>query len=156
MASKGKFFTFFYRNCTVCQICDFKELWKHCNSFCTCHDLGFRIFVCKFFDASGMIRFQMRYNQIIRCSSIQHPLQILFPFVCLSRINRIHNCDLLVQDHIRVVGYPARNWKYIFKQRQSSVTGSNPNDILSHFSYVVHSVPPSVRQSAVSYSTCLV
>ena len=62
MASKGKFFTFFYRNCTVCQICDFKELWKHCNSFCTCHDLGFRIFICKFFDASGMIRFQMRAN----------------------------------------------------------------------------------------------
>ena len=118
MASKGKFFTFFYRNCTVCQICDFKELWKHCNSFCTCHDLGFRIFVCKFFDASGMIRFQMRYNQIIRYSSIQHPLQILFPFVCLSRINRIHNCDLLVQDHIRVVGYSVWNDVLALKEIQ--------------------------------------
>ena len=52
-----------------------------------------------------MIRFHMLYDQIIRFPPIQYPIQVIQPFVFEIRIYRIHNCDLLIQDHIRIISH---------------------------------------------------
>ena len=63
-----------------------------------------------------MIGFQMLHNQVVRSLSIECLLQILFPFLCLGGIHRIHNGHLLILNQIRVVGHTQRHIVLTFEE----------------------------------------
>ena len=56
-----------------------------------------------------MIWFHVGNYKVIDMATCEHALQICKPLLSCSRVHGIHDCYLLVQNHIRIVGNAIRN-----------------------------------------------
>ena len=106
-----------------------EELLHHREGLGICHNLHIRVFLCRLCDICRVIRLHMGNDQIIRCASAQRVFQIFEPLVSGSRIHRIHDRNLLIQNQIRVVGYTVGNNVLTLKQIQCLVICANVNNI---------------------------
>ena len=62
-----------------------------------------RIFAHKCGNACRMVRLHVLHDQIVRCAALQSSLQVLQPLLYKVSVYGIHNRNLIVQDHIRIV-----------------------------------------------------
>ena len=115
MLSKGERIAFLYRHRTVCQV-KVKKLRQHGKYLCIADELHLRVFLCDLLNISRMVRLHMIDHQIIRFFSVQRFFHIGQPFLCHPRIRRIHDCDLLIHDHIRIIRYSIRHMVLALEQ----------------------------------------
>ena len=102
MLSKCQCIAFFNYHLSVSKICA-EELLHHHKCFLRGNNLG--IFEClhKVSNIRGVVRLHMLNNQVIRTAGTENRLNVVQPLMCKAGIYRIHNCNLIIHDHIRIV-----------------------------------------------------
>ena len=122
-----------YQFLIFCQIHSSEEISHHGESLGVSNNCCLRICFHEILNIGCMVRFHMLYYQIIRFGTIQNFGDISQPFFCKINIYSIHDCDLFVHDHIRVVRHTV--WHYIlsFKQIHLMVINAYIINIISDF-----------------------
>ena len=67
-------------------------------------------------------------DQIVRLAAIQHRLQVLQPLGSGPAVDGVHDSNLLVQNHIGIIGYPVGDWVLALKQVNGSVVRADIAD----------------------------
>ena len=99
-----------FSKCQAVTICNYQllsvqiqvseEISHHSEGLGICNYSCVRICFHEVLDICGMIRLHMLYYQIIRFRTVQDFGYIFKPFVFEISIYGIHNCNLLIHDHI--------------------------------------------------------
>ena len=116
MSAKGQGLTISNFKSSALKIQVSEEVLHHAKSLGICHDRCIRICIHKVLDICCVVRLHMLNYQVIRLRAIQNCCDVIEPFLCEVCINSIHNCDLLILDHIRVVRHSIRHIILTFKQ----------------------------------------
>ena len=77
-----------------------------------------------------MIRLHVLHDQIIRLPALQRGGEIVEPLLAKVLVYGVHDGDLLVQDHIGIVGHAARHDVLPFKQVHFMIVNANIADII--------------------------
>ena len=93
-----------------------EEIIHHGKCFFRGYHDCIRISIYEILDIRRVIRLHMLYDQIVRFASIQHIGHVVQPFMGKIDIHRVHDSDLLVQDHIGIIRHAVRNHILSFKQ----------------------------------------
>ena len=133
MFAKCQAFTISNYQFSVAKIHVSEEVLHHSECLGISYNRYFWISFDKILDICSMIRFHMLYDQIIRLCTIQHFCHITKPLFCKMRIYRVHNCNLFVHDHIRVVRHTVRNIILSFKQIYLMIIDTYIINIISDF-----------------------
>ena len=92
-----------------------------------------------------MVGLHMLDDQIIQRASTERVGNIFEELAADRIIRRIHQHSLFIQQHIAVVGHPARDGKQIFKTAQAAVAAANINQVFGNLSGTVHrTTPPQI------------
>ena len=75
----------------------------------------------------------MLYNEIIRLAPIKDTCEIAKPLVGKMRIHRIHDCYLLVKNHVRIIGHAIWHLVLAFKQVNLMVIDTYVFDAVCNF-----------------------
>ncbi len=84
-----------------------------------------------------MVRLHMLHNQVIRLAAVQHGGQVIHPFVGKITVNRIHNRNFFIQNHVGIVGHPIRHHILPLEQIHLMIVHANIANILANF-HLVH------------------
>ena len=109
VATKRKGVTLLHRQGTSRKVALVEELRYHLNCTLRCHNRHLGITSCDSGKASCVVGLHMLHHKIVGCSALQDLLYICKPLLAFATIHTIHNCQLLVDNRIRVVGYAIRN-----------------------------------------------
>ena len=82
------------------------KLAHHRKRLSRCHHLRGGICVQKTGNIGRMIRLHMLHDQIIRLPPIQYGGQVLHPFIAEPCVHGVHNRNLFIHNHIRIVCHP--------------------------------------------------
>ena len=85
-----------------------KELLHHNEGLCIAYDNCIRIHLQKFCDACRMIRLHVLYYEIGRLLAVQRLCDIVQPLLCEMDVYRVHDGNLVVQNHIGIVRHAIR------------------------------------------------
>ena len=116
-----------------------KELVHHHEGLAVRDDRGVRIYLHKVLDIPSMVGFHMLDNQVIRLASAKSFRHIVQPLMGKMNVHRVHHGDLVVQQHIGIVGHAVRNDILSLEQVYLMVIHANILDILCY----LHHNPPS-------------
>ena len=86
-----------------------KELSHEGKGLCVAHDSGVGVGGQEIHDIGGVVGLHVLHDQIIRFSAAQDFLYVAQPFIGKSGVHSIHDDDLLVQDHVGIVGHAEGN-----------------------------------------------
>ena len=136
MESKRKCTAVFYFDLASLEV-EIKEVLDHVECFFVGNNCGVRINFEEVCHVCCMVRFHMLNDQVIRSASVEDLLDIVEPFMCEVGIYGIHNRDLVIQDHVRVVGHSVRNLILSFKKVNLMVIYTCVSDSICdlHISY---------------------
>ena len=93
-----------------------KETIHHGERFRSGNDGCIRICLHEVLDIGSVIRLHVLNYQIIWFSSIQNVCDIVQPLMGKMDIHGVHDCDLLIVDHIGIVGHSA--WHYVLTLKE--------------------------------------
>ena len=85
-----------------------EELADHLQGLGACHHLDLRILFQKKLDIGRMVRLHVMDHQIINGAALKPCFQILKELFRGGSVHRVHQCYLLIQDEIGVIGYALR------------------------------------------------
>ena len=134
MIAKRQCSTIFHLDLFAFQI-QFKEVVNHIHGFPGSYYGRIWINFQKIRNISCMVRFHVLYNQIIRFTSFQNLLNIVQPLVSKLCIYGIHNCNLLIQNHIGIVRHSIWHFILSFKQVDMVIIYSNIFNRICNFHY---------------------
>ena len=139
MISKRKCAAVFYFDPAISEI-QLKEILDHVECFHIGNNRSVWINFEEVCNVCGMVRFHMLYDQIIWCTSIENLLDIVQPFMSKVGIYGIHNCNLVIQDYVGVVGHAIRNFVLSFKKVNLVVIYTCVSDCICN----LHFIPSSL------------
>ena len=84
-------------------------------------------------DIGGVVWFHVLNDQIVGLSSVQYVLDIVEPLVGEVLVDRIHDGDLVVEDHIGVVGHSVGDFILSFEQIDFMVVDAYIFDCVGDF-----------------------
>ena len=93
---------------------------------------GIGIGLHKVCNIGGMVHLHMLDHQVIRLTTGQDILDIVQPLMGEAGIHGIHNGDLLVQDHIRIVGHAVGHHILALEQIHLVVVNANIFNIIGN------------------------
>ena len=120
-----KFVTLFDCNGFIRKIKIRKKLREHWKSLCITNKLHWRIFLGNNLNIWRMVGFKVADYKIIGSSAVKLSVKIFKPFVSFSLVNRIHNCNLFVNNKIWVVRNSVGNKILTFKKVDCLVINAN-------------------------------
>ena len=106
-----------------------KELSQEDQGLGRRHDPNVGILPCQCQDASGMVRFHVMDNQIIRFPAAEGLFQPFEPLFPLPGIDRIHHGHFFVQDEVGIIGHSLGNNVLAFEQIEVQVVHSDVPDV---------------------------
>ena len=80
------------------------------------HHGNLGILFYKSLNGGGVVRLHVLHYQIIRQAGTQNLVDVLQPLFSLAGIDGVHNRDLVVKNHIRIVGHAVGHDVLTFKQ----------------------------------------
>ena len=98
------------------QIHSTEEILHHGKGLCVGNNSCIRVCFHEILNICCMVRLHMLDYKIIRFRTIQNLCNFSQPLFCEAGIYSVHNCDLLIFDHIGVVGHSV--WHYILSLKQ--------------------------------------
>ena len=98
------------------QIHSTEEILHHGKGLCVGNNSCIRVCFHEILNICCMVRLHMLDYKIIRFRTIQNLCNFSQPLFCEAGIYSVHNCDLLIFDHIGVVGHSV--WHYILSLEQ--------------------------------------
>ena len=98
------------------QVHSTEEVLHHGESFSIGNNGCIRICFHKVLNICGVVRLHMLNYQIIRFRAIQNFCYFSQPFFCEVGVYCVHNCDLLIFDHVGVIGHSV--WYYVLSLKQ--------------------------------------
>ena len=120
--------------CPACQVNAFEKLRYHLDCPGARHDGDGREFFHHAGNQCRMVGLQMVNHQVVRNSFPKCFRKILLPFVRLPFVYGVEDCDLVVNDNVRVVGYSVRYNVLTFKQIQVLVVCTYIEGVRTEFS----------------------
>ena len=93
-----------------------EELGDHYKGLFIGYHSHLGIGVHKRLNRCGVVRLHMLHHQVVRLTAGKGLLYILQPFLCLTGVDGVHNCHLLVQNHIGIIGHTVGNNVLSLKQ----------------------------------------
>ena len=109
-----------------------EELLHHGESLGGGNHRGLGIDLQEVHNIGRMIRLHVLNHQIVRLPAVQDGLQIVQPLVGEIPIHGVHNGDLLVQNHIGIVGHAVGNHILSLEQVYLMVVNAHIADILGN------------------------
>ena len=103
-------------------------------------------------DIGRMVGLHMLHHQIIRLTAVQSVLQIVQPGMGKAGIHRIHDSDLLIQDHIGIISHTVGDNVLTFKQVDLMVINANILNIVCD----IHGIPPKIFLLIYLYHTPMI
>ena len=98
------------------QIHSTEEVLHHGECLCVGNNGGIRVYLHEVLNICCMVRLHMLNYQVIRFRTVQNFCYFSQPFFCKIGIYSIHDCDLLIFDHVGIVGHSV--WYYILSLKQ--------------------------------------
>ena len=109
-----------------------EELAHHGESLGRSHHRGLGVGLEEYGHIGSVVKFHVLHNEVIRLAAVQHLLQIVQPLVGEILIHRVHDGDLLVQDHIRIVGHAVGDHILALKQINLMVVDADVSNIVGN------------------------
>ncbi len=91
-------------------------------------------------DLRAVIRLHVQDHQVLGLSAGKHRIEILPVLLRDGDIGGIKQGDLLIEDHVAVVGDAVREREQVFKEFKSAVGRADPDGILCNLTCKNHSV----------------
>ena len=129
MLSERKGVSFLYNDLPVL-IIRAEKLLHHHKCFCRGNNLGILIYLHKISDIGRVIRLHMLDDQVIRLAGTQNRSHVVQPFVGEMGVHSVHDCGLLIQDHIRIVSHAVFHNILSLKQIYLMVIDTYVSDIV--------------------------
>ena len=108
------------------------ELLHESECFGISNDYSVRISAQEACDIGGVIGLHMLHDEVIRLSVAKDSCKVCKPLLAEVLVYGIHDCDLLIHDHIRVVGHSSGNDVLSLEQVYLMVIYANIFDIICY------------------------
>ena len=115
-----------------------EELPHHHKGLGVAHQGCLGIALQKQLDVGGMVRLHMLHHQIIRLSVSQHGGDVFQPLCAEVGIHRVHDGNLLVQNHIGVVRHAAGHHILPLEQVNLMVVDTYITNIIGNHVFILH------------------
>ena len=114
-----------------------KELIHHGKGLSRSYDLYIGIYFHEVEDVRRMIRLHVLYDQIIGLTTFQYILHIIQPLMTKMNIYGIHDGDLFIHDHIRIVCHSIGHHILTFEQIYLMIINTYVTNISSNFHIIL-------------------
>ena len=108
-----------------------EEILHHGEGFLGRYDLGIRIVLHEVHDIGGVVRLHVLDHEVIRSLAFKCFFQIIEPLMREILIDRIHDRDLIIRDHIGVIRHTVRHHILALKKVDIVVIYANILDIVT-------------------------
>ncbi len=110
-------------------ISEIEELVHHHEGFFVGYDRDIRIGLDKVFDVGGVIRLHVLDDQVIGLASVKDGSEIVQPLMLEVDVDRVHDGDLLIVDHVGIVGHSVGDRVLALKQIHLVVVDTDVFDV---------------------------